>query len=193
MHGVVRSTRWVIDDGGPAAETTFALIKSHIVREQQEGLVFSQILGMGWTMLGVRLIELTGEEINQLYRDHHKARYWPELVDSVAGPVIVMALRGRRVIAEWRTVLGATDPMKAAGGTLRAALGSRFRVADNVAHGSDGPEAAARELALFYPQTISIRGPLSAAQLPRLADSVAHMPRRPFTQVPPMDGPEDAA
>jgi nucleoside-diphosphate kinase len=140
--------------GEAALETTFALIKSHAVRANLVGLVLSRILREKLIIMTAVAATLTSEQILDLYSEHRKKRYWPQLVDSVSGPVVAMVIGGRDAVKAWRGVLGATDPGFADKGTLRAEYGNVNLVAENVAHGSEDATAARREIALFFPRIV---------------------------------------
>lgn len=146
----------IIPTSGAGAETTFALIKSHMLRNGMEMLVIAKILEADITILAMRRTSLNGDQINALYGVHAKRLYWPALVASVDGPVIPMVLMGRDVQARWRDMLGATNSMMAEPGTLRASYGSRKVIADNVAHGSDSRLTASYEIGLFFPRQATL-------------------------------------
>jgi nucleoside-diphosphate kinase len=83
------------------------------------------------------------------YAEHVEKPFFPELLQFItSGPVVAMEWSGESAISVCRTVMGATDPKQAAPGTIRGDLG--LQVTHNIVHGSDGPESAARELALFF-------------------------------------------
>ena len=143
----------------PGDQITFAMIKSHVAkRPDVAGRVIGTILDQGWTILCMLQTELNREQVHALYQEHAGRPYMPDLVASVSDQVILMALQGPAIITMWRQLLGATDSLKANAGTLRAMWGSRYKVADNVAHGSDSEPAARRELAIFFPRQINLWG-----------------------------------
>lgn len=142
----------------PPIQQTFALIKAHMVVSGRAGIVISRVLELGLTVAVATSTILSGDQIAQLYQEHVKKGYWRDLLNSVSGPCVPMVLIGPRAVAVWREALGATDSMKAAQGTLRQMFGSRTTIADNVAHGSDSREAAQRELAIFFPRSLTLHG-----------------------------------
>lgn len=148
--------RPLIDVGMPGSECTLALIKSAAVRDGATGDILTRILGEGFTIAAARKVELTGEQIAALYHDHVRKPYWPELVTSVAGDVVIMILAGKNAIMGWREIMGATDANKAEVGTLRHTFGNRAVLAANAVHGSDSRQAADREIRLFFPEAISL-------------------------------------
>ena len=84
------------------------------------------------------------------YGEHRDKPFFGELVDFItSGPLLAAVIEGREAITSWRTMMGATDPAKAAPGTIRGDLATVM--SENVSHGSDSPESAAREIALFFP------------------------------------------
>lgn len=141
----------------PQFETTFALIKSHAVRTGLTGVILCRVLELPLSILAASLTTLNGEQINALYGTHRRKRYWPELVGSVSGPVVAMALHGPQAISRWRELLGSTDPNEAHPASLRGTYGNPRVTAENVAHGSDSPEAARRELEMFAPRSLTLR------------------------------------
>lgn len=150
------SFRPLVDVGMPGSECTFAMIKSAAVREEATGAILVRILGEGFTIAAARKVELSGIQIAALYQDHVRKPYWPDIVTSVAGDVVIMILAGKNAVMGWREIMGATDSSKAEPSTLRHEFGSRTTLADNVVHGSDSRQAADREIRLFFPQAISL-------------------------------------
>jgi nucleoside-diphosphate kinase len=133
------------------------MLKSHIVADYRlAAAVISRVLGTGLAIMALSQIVLSNQQIAALYQEHEAQPYYLGLARSVSGPVMPMALRGVNAIHRWRTLLGATNSMVALPGTLRAEFGSRQKVADNVAHGSDSVAAARRELALFFPADLRL-------------------------------------
>jgi nucleoside-diphosphate kinase len=141
-------------------QMTFAMIKSHVMVSDKLAAVLNATFECMMTdRLQVRAMHsgpLEPEKIARLYQEHRDKPYYPDLVRSVSEGAMVMAFVGDDAIARWRAILGATDPNKAAPGTLRARYGSRTHMADNVAHGSDTEQAAWRELAIFFPEQIEL-------------------------------------
>ena len=131
-------------------ETTLVLIKPDAVRR---GLI-SEILGRferrGFRLRGLRLIQLDAETAGRHYEEHREKPFFGELVDFITGgPLVALALEGPEAVATVRGMMGATNPLKSAPGTIRGDLA--LELAENVIHGSDSPESAARELGIFFP------------------------------------------
>ena len=99
----------------------------------------------------MRLLTIDKELAHQHYEEHTSKPFFGELISFItSGPVVAMAVSGENAIAVVRALLGATDPKNASPGTIRGDFG--LEVTENVAHGSDGPESAERELALYFGQ-----------------------------------------
>jgi nucleoside-diphosphate kinase len=130
-------------------ETTLVLIKPDAVAR---GLV-SEITGRferrSFRFRGMRLLVLDRVTAEQHYAEHRERAFFGELVEFItSGPLVALALEGPDAIATVRTMMGATNPTASAPGTIRGDLA--LELAENVVHGSDSPESAARELALFF-------------------------------------------
>ena len=131
-------------------QTTLVLIKPDAVRR---GLV-SEILGRferrGFRLRGLRLMALDRETAERHYAEHAERPFFGELVDFIiGGPLVALALEGPEAVPVVRAMMGATNPTGSAPGTIRGDLA--LELAENVVHGSDAPESAERELALFFP------------------------------------------
>jgi nucleoside-diphosphate kinase len=131
-------------------ETTLVLLKPDAVKR---GLI-SEIVGRferrSLHLRGMRLLLLDRETAEQHYAEHRERPFFGELVDFItSGPLVALALQGTDAIATVRTMMGATNPTASAPGTIRGDLA--LELAENVVHGSDSPESAARELGLFFP------------------------------------------
>ena len=131
-------------------QTTLVLIKPDAVRR---GLV-SEILGRferrGFRLRGLRLMALDRQTAERHYAEHAERPFFGELVDFITGgPLVALALEGTEAVPVVRTMMGATNPTGSAPGTIRGDLA--LELAENVVHGSDSPESAERELALFFP------------------------------------------
>jgi nucleoside-diphosphate kinase len=130
-------------------ETTLVLIKPDAVARS----LISEILGRferrGFHLRGMRLLLLDRETAEAHYAEHRERPFFGELVDFItSGPLVALALQGEDAIATVRTMMGETHPTKSAPGTIRGDLA--LELAENVVHGSDSPESAERELALFF-------------------------------------------
>lgn len=114
------------------------------------GEVLSRIERKGFALVAAELRTLDRATAEQHYGEHADKPFFGELVDFITGgPLLAAVIEGREAIASWRAMMGATDPAKAAPGTVRGDLATVM--SENIAHGSDSPESAAREIALFFP------------------------------------------
>jgi nucleoside-diphosphate kinase len=130
-------------------ERTFAIIKPDAVRARAAGRILSRIEEAGFTIRGLRLIQLTRREAEGFYAVHRERPFFASLTAFMSsGPCIVMALEAPDAIRKWRALMGATDPANADAGTLRREFGSSIE--HNATHGSDAPETAAFELGYFF-------------------------------------------
>jgi nucleoside-diphosphate kinase len=132
-----------------APERTFSIIKPDATQRNLTGAINSMIEGAGLRIVGQRRIRMTRAQAETFYAVHRQRPFFAELVEFMtSGPVVVQVLEGENAIAKYRDVMGATDPAKAAAGTVRKTLG--LSVGENSVHGSDGPETAAQEIAQFF-------------------------------------------
>jgi nucleoside-diphosphate kinase len=130
-------------------ERTLAIIKPDAVSRRIAGAVLSAIEENGFRILGMRMVHLTPKEAQGFYAVHRDKPFFQGLVDFMTeGPVIVMALEREDAIRKWREVMGATNPEKAAEGTIRKRWGTA--IDRNCAHGSDAPETARTEIGYFF-------------------------------------------
>jgi nucleoside-diphosphate kinase len=130
-------------------ERTFAIIKPDAVRRGVAGKILSRIEDAGFAIKALRLQHLTRPEAEGFYAVHRERPFFASLTEFMSsGPCIVMALEAPGAIARWRDLMGATDPAKAAEGTLRKEFGASIQ--NNATHGSDAPETAAFELGYFF-------------------------------------------
>lgn len=131
-------------------ERTLAIVKPDGVAARQIGRVVSRIEAEGFRIAALRLMKLSRAEAEGFYAVHRERPFFSDLTAFMSsGPIVVMALEREGAIARWREVMGATDPAKAAAGTLRKELASNIE--KNVVHGSDAPETAAVEIGYFFP------------------------------------------
>lgn len=132
-----------------APERTFSIIKPDATQRNLTGVINSMIEGAGLRIVGQKRIRMTRAQAETFYAVHRQRPFFAELVEFMtSGPVVVQVLEGENAIAKYRDVMGATDPAKAATGTVRKTLGRS--VGENSVHGSDGPETAAQEIAQFF-------------------------------------------
>ena len=130
-------------------ERTFAIIKPDAVARHLAGDILKRIEAGGLRVVGLRLTQLTRAEAESFYAVHKARPFYGSLCDYMtSGPVIVAVLAGEGAIKRWRDLMGATDPAKAAAGTIRKDFGQN--VEQNATHGSDAPETAAQEIAFFF-------------------------------------------
>ena len=132
-----------------ATEMTFSIIKPNAVKKNAIGDIIAHFESNGLKIAAAKLTVLSRKKAEEFYAEHKARPFFGELVDFMtSGPVMLMALSGEGAVMKNRELMGATDPAKAAPGTIRAKHGAN--VGENAVHGSDSPESAARELALFF-------------------------------------------
>ncbi|NBU31621.1 MAG: nucleoside-diphosphate kinase [Actinobacteria bacterium] len=133
------------------AEKTLVLIKPDGVQRGLIGEVLSRIERKGFKVLALELRTLERQVAETHYEEHRDKPFFPSLVDFiVSGPLVAAVIEGPDAILSWRQMMGATNPANAAPGTIRGDLATETQF--NVTHGSDSPESAAREIALFFPK-----------------------------------------
>lgn len=133
-----------------AIERTLSIIKPDAVAKNVIGQIYSRFEGAGLKIVASRLTQLSRREAEQFYAVHKDRPFFKDLVDfMISGPVAVQVLEGEGAILKNRDLMGATDPKKAAPGTIRADFADSIDA--NAVHGSDGPETAAVEVAFFFP------------------------------------------
>lgn len=133
-----------------ATERTLSILKPDTLEKNKAGEALSIIEAAGLKPVAARLLHLTRKQAEGFYHVHRERKFFGELVDFMTrGPVLVMVLEGDNAIAKYREVMGATDPAKAAEGTVRKRLGAN--VGENACHGSDAPETAKFEIGYFFP------------------------------------------
>jgi nucleoside-diphosphate kinase len=132
------------------SERSFVMVKPDGVAAGLTGEVISRIERRGLWLIAIRKTTMERAAAEEHYAEHAERPFYGELVDFItSGPVVMMAVEGDGAIAVLRTMMGATDPKQAAPGTIRGDFA--LDVGQNIIHGSDGPESAARELALHFP------------------------------------------
>ena len=132
-----------------ALELTFAIIKPDAVGRGLQGEILSRIHKAGFRIVAIRSMRLTKDEAGGFYAVHRQRPFFGELTDFMSsGKIIAMVLEAENAIAKWRDTMGATDPKKAAPGTIRHDLGTT--IGNNVTHGSDAPDTAAFEISYFF-------------------------------------------
>ncbi|MCI0424388.1 MAG: nucleoside-diphosphate kinase [Actinobacteria bacterium] len=132
-----------------ASESTFVMVKPDGVRRGLVGEVISRLERKGLTLEKIRMLAVDEALARRHYAEHVDKAFFPDLLEFItSGPVVAMQWSGESAIAVARTLMGATDPKQAAPGTIRADYG--LAVTQNLVHGSDSPESAARELEIFF-------------------------------------------
>jgi nucleoside-diphosphate kinase len=134
------------------ADRTFVIIKPDAVERGLAGEIISRFERKGLRVVALELRTLDEELLSRHYEEHREKGFYGELVAFMSrSPVVTMVLEGPEDTWEVvRTMMGTTNPRKAAPGTIRGDLGISFT--ENLVHGSDGPESAAREIKIFFPE-----------------------------------------
>jgi nucleoside-diphosphate kinase len=132
-----------------AVERTFAIIKPDAVKRDLTADILSRIHAAKFNIVAIKSIRLTKPEAEGFYAVHRARPFFGELTEFMSsGKCVVMVLEAEGAIAKWRETMGATDPAKAAEGTIRKALGTSIQF--NCTHGSDASETAAFEIGYFF-------------------------------------------
>jgi nucleoside-diphosphate kinase len=132
-----------------AVERTLSIVKPDGVSRNLIGQVYARFEGAGLRIVAARMLRLTREQGERFYAVHRERPFFGDLVRYMtSGPIMVQVLEGENAIARNREIMGATDPKKAAPGTIRADLAESIE--RNVVHGSDGPDTARAEIAFFF-------------------------------------------
>ena len=133
-----------------AAERTLSIIKPDAVAKDLIGRIYARFEGAGLKIVAARMMQLSEREAEGFYAVHRGRPFFRDLVKfMVSGPVMVQVLAGENAIANNRDLMGATDPKKAAKGTIRADFAESIDA--NAVHGSDGTETARTEIGYFFP------------------------------------------
>ena len=132
-----------------ALERTFSIVKPDGVSRNLIGEVYRRFEQAGLRIVAARMVHLSQREAEGFYAVHRERPFFKDLVKYMtSGPVVVQVLEGENAILKNREIMGATDPKKAAPGTIRADLAQSIEA--NTVHGSDGPETAKAEVAFFF-------------------------------------------
>ena len=135
----------------PTADRTLVLVKPDGVARGLAGQVVARLEAKGLRLVAAELRTLTVEVAEEHYGEHRERPFFGSLVEFItSAPLLALVVEGPRAIEAFRALAGATDPVKAAPGTIRGDFA--LEVQSNIVHGSDSPESAAREIALFFPQ-----------------------------------------
>jgi nucleoside-diphosphate kinase len=133
-----------------AVERTFSIIKPDAVAKNAIGQILARFEGAGLKVIAARMMHLSRAQAEGFYAVHRERPFFKDLVDfMISGPVLVQVLQGDNAILKNRDLMGATDPKKAAKGTIRADFADSIDA--NAVHGSDAPETARAEIAFFFP------------------------------------------
>ena len=133
-------------------ERTLSIVKPDGVGRNLIGEVYRRFEQAGLKLVAARMMQLSQPEAEGFYAVHRERPFFKDLVRFMtSGPVMVQVLEGENAIAKNREVMGATDPKKASKGTIRADLATS--IDENIVHGSDAPDTAAREISYFFRET----------------------------------------
>jgi len=132
-----------------AVARTFSILKPDATERNLTGAINAIIERAGLRIVAQRRVRISREQAEKFYAVHRERPFFRELVEfMISGPVVVQVLEGENAIARYREVMGATDPAKAADGTIRK-IHARS-IGENSVHGSDAPDTAVREIAQFF-------------------------------------------
>ena len=137
-----------------APERSLVLVKPDGVRRGLTGEVLRRIEAKGYRLVALELRTATRDLLAEHYAEHEGKPFYEPLVEfMMSGPVAAVVIEGQRCIEGFRSLAGATDPTTAAPGTIRGDLGRDWgeKVQQNLVHGSDSPESAAREIGIWFP------------------------------------------
>lgn len=135
-----------------ALERTLSIVKPDGVARNLIGEVYRRLENAGLRIVAARMLHLTRSEAEGFYTVHRERPFFRDLCAYMtSGPVMVQVLEGESAVARNREIMGATDPKKAAAGTIRADLATSIE--ENMVHGSDSAENAAREIAFFFAES----------------------------------------
>lgn len=130
-------------------ERTYLMVKPDGVQRSLAGEIISRFEKKGFKIIGLKMLQISRATAEKHYGEHAGKPFFAGLVDFItSGPVVAMVLEGSGVINAAREMMGATNPLKAAPGTIRGSYG--IDMGRNIIHGSDSPESAMREISLFF-------------------------------------------
>jgi nucleoside-diphosphate kinase len=133
-----------------AVERTISIIKPDAVAKNVIGQIYSRFEGAGLKIVAARMTQLSQKTAEEFYGIHRQRPFFKDLVAfMISGPVMIQVLEGDNAIAKNRDLMGATDPKKAAPGTIRADFADSIDA--NAVHGSDGPDTAKHDISFFFP------------------------------------------
>ena len=132
------------------SERTLVLVKPDGVARGLVGEVLGRIERRGYSIVALELRTITAELAGEHYAEHRDKPFFGELVTFItSGPLVAAVVEGPDVIEAWRTMMGATNPIKSAPGTIRGDFANVM--SENISHGSDSPQSAVREIGIFFP------------------------------------------
>jgi nucleoside-diphosphate kinase len=132
-----------------AIERTFSIIKPDATARNLTGAINAMIEGAGLRVIAQKRVRISREQAETFYAVHRDRPFFRDLVEfMISGPVVVQVLEGENAIAKYRDIMGATDPAKAAPGTIRKVHARS--IGENSVHGSDAPDTAQKEIAQFF-------------------------------------------
>ena len=132
-----------------AVERTFSILKPDATARNLTGAINALIEAAGLRIVAQKRVRISRAQAETFYAVHRERPFFRELVDfMISGPVVVQVLEGENAIAKYRDIMGATDPAKAAPGTIRKVHAKS--IGENSVHGSDAPDTARREIAQFF-------------------------------------------
>lgn len=130
-------------------ERTFSIIKPDATARNLTGAINAMIEQAGLRIVAQKRVRITRDQAETFYAVHHERPFFRDLVDFMtSGPVVVQVLEGENAIAKYRDIMGATDPAKAANGTIRRTHATS--IGENSVHGSDAPDTAVKEISQFF-------------------------------------------
>lgn len=143
-------------------EKTLSIIKPDAVANQYIGEIYTRFANAGLTVVAAKMMQLTRTQAEQFYAIHKERPFFNDLVDfMISGPIMVQVLEGENAVLAHRDLMGATDPLKADPGTIRADFAKS--IDENAVHGSDSLENAAIEIAFFFKPEEIVRHTRSAS------------------------------
>jgi nucleoside-diphosphate kinase len=145
-----------------AVERTLAILKPDCVRKELVGEVLRRIQDAGFQLRALKMIQMSKAEAEGFYAVHADKPFFDELTDFMSGgPCVPVVLEKDNAIADFRALIGATDPDEAAEGTIRSDFAGSIQ--ENIVHGSDSPENGRKETAYFFPEHEIVANSASAA------------------------------
>lgn len=130
-------------------ERTLCIIKPDGVRKNVIGEIIAMTTQKGFQIIGLKMLHLSNRDAGEFYAVHRERPFYNDLVEFMTGgPVVVIALQKENAVADWRTLIGATDPAEAEEGTIRKSFASSK--GENAVHGSDSVENGIREIGFFF-------------------------------------------